>query len=457
MEFIFMFFLTIYLFIYVTKGIHSKTNTDVLAKCLKCNQVVNIGDNFCASCGASIYSVKTANCVNCNQVINIGDNFCTSCGTKVNNSKILVTSSSYDPIFKNTEDKLLEEFINKQMIENGSDLKSNLIPKNILKRKNILNIIFSVLVFIYVCLIFFHFPLTTYLIGLIILIIFFKYSRKYNLMAYLKKEIKARPSEKISNIVMNTKNSFVNDSFKKRRIICIISAIIIPMIIFINPIILYEKVEDGYAVRFYAFGLSNFKTATIPEKYKGENVVSLRGNTFSNMLFLKTVTLPNTITEIRGQAFKNDINLSVVNIPNKLEYLGGGAFYNCSSITSIVLPDTLTYMGGEVFYGATSLKSIKLSNSLTEIKGNSFENCSSLESIDIPDSITRIAAHAFYGNTSLSEVNFSEYSNLNEIGSSAFRRCSKLTKITLPKGVNINSKAFKESPTVIYRIGDLEN
>ena len=108
-----------------------------------------------------------------------------------------------------------------------------------------------------------------------------------------------------------------------------------PSIIFLKPKILYEKVDNGYAVRYYAFGLTNFKTATIPETYKNEKVVSLRGNTFSNMPFLKSVKLPDTITEIRGQAFKNCKRLTDVNIPENLEYLGGGAFYNAKSIKRI--------------------------------------------------------------------------------------------------------------------------
>jgi hypothetical protein len=41
------------------------------------------------------------------------------------------------------------------------------------------------------------------------------------------------------------------------------------------------------------------------------------------MPFLKSVKLPDTITEIRGQAFKNCISLSEINIPKNLEYLGG--------------------------------------------------------------------------------------------------------------------------------------
>ena len=268
-------------------------------------------------------------------------------------------------------------------------------------------------------------------------------------MNYLKKEVKSRPGEKISNIIMNTKVSLIEDTSKKKNIVFILIAVIIPLVIFYEPRILYEETTGGYAVRFYTFGLTNYKTATIPETYKNKKIVELRGNTFSNMPFLESVSLPNTIKEIRGQAFKNDRKLTTVNIPSSLEYLGGGAFYNCTSITEIILPDTLTELGGEAFYNASSLRNIKLSENLIEIKGNTFEECTSLTSIVISDKVTRIGGHAFYHNTSLSSVTISKNSKLTEIGSSAFRQCPSLQNIIYPCRTYVNERAFKESPTSI--------
>lgn len=404
------------------------TDNGVILKCSKCGTTLEVTDNFCFNCGEAFD------------------------GNNVNVTsppKVIVNASNFDSIYNNTEDKLLEEFIKRELTKAGIENKFNLIPADVLKRKNILNIIFSFLILVYISLVFFHFPIYTYVIGLIILFMFLKFTKSYNLIKYLKKEIKSRPSEKISNIVMNVSNSFVSDNSKLLRLGSIAIAIVLPLFFFMNPRIMYEKVDYGYAVRFYTFGLTNFTTATIPETHNGEPVVSLRGNTFSNMPFLETVSLPNTIIEIRGQAFKNDIKLVSVNIPRNLEYLGGASFYNCTSITCIELPNSLTYMGGETFYNAVSLENIKLSNNLTEIRGNSFENCRSLKTIKIPDNVTRIGGHAFYGNTSLTEVVFTSNSRLYEIGSSAFRRCTRLNSITLPKGVIINERSFKESPTVI--------
>lgn len=401
-------------------------------------------------------------CKNCGGNIKVTDKFCGNCGQPCNPSKQnteivdppiqkkIVTKANFDSMYNLTESQLLEEFINRQLSKLQIDKNSKVIPASLLKRKQILNILFVLLLFIYIILIFFHFPLLTYLIGLILLIVLFKYTRNYNMLKYLKKQIQERPSEKITNIIMNVQTTFVPDKTKPIFIVGIVAAIILPLIIFAKPITFYEKMDNGYGVRFYTFGLTNFKTVNIPETYKGEEIISIRGNVFANMPFLEEVNLPNSITEIRGKAFKNDISLTKINIPDSLEYLGGSAFYNCSSLRSVKLPDTLTYMGGETFYNAYSLENIELSKNLQEIRGNTFEECSSLISIDIPDSVTRIGGHAFYGASRLSEVNITENSNLEEIGSSAFRECSSLLSIRVPKQTYINSRAFKNSPTSIY-------
>ena len=252
---------------------------------------------------------------------------------------------------------------------------------------------------------------------------------------------------------MITKEKAVFDNFKILRVLCILIAFIVPFLIFKDPRIMYEKLENGYSVRFYTFGLTNYETATIPKSYKNKPVISLRGNAFSNMPFLKEVNLPDTIKEIRGQAFKNDESIKHIKLPKNLEYLGGGAFYNCTSLEEISLPDTLTYMGGDTFYNATNLTTVKLSNNLSEIRGNTFEECSSLKTITIPDKVKRIGGHAFYGNDSLEEVNLTENSMLKEIGSSAFRNCQNLLTITIPADVSVNERAFKESPTVVQHFG----
>ena len=338
----------------------------------------------------------------------------------------IVHAEDFDPLFAMPEEDCVEGFIKREMQRAGITEEQNLIPEDMLRRKNILNAILAVLLFVYISLFFFHFPMKTYVIGLIILVVYAFLASRYQLIKYLKKEIRSRSQEKISNIVMNVKASMVPDYSKKLKWALIAVAVAGSLLLFSKPRIFYEQADDGYYVRFYVYGLTNMTTATIPDTYQGEKVVGLRGNTFSNMPFLTEVSLPDSITEIRGQAFKN-----------------------CRSLERVTLPKHLTYLGGEAFYHCSSLEEVNLPVGLTEIRGNTFEECSSLLRIEIPDNVTRIGGHAFYGNTSLEEVVISPDSKLQQIGSSAFRCCDSLREITLPRGVSVNERAFKETPVRI--------
>ena len=338
----------------------------------------------------------------------------------------IVHAEDFDPLFAMPEEDCVEGFIKREMQRAGITEEQNLIPEDMLRRKNILNAILAVLLFVYISLFFFHFPMKTYVIGLLILVVYAFLASRYQLIKYLKKEIRSRSQEKISNIVMNVKASMVPDYSKKLKWALIAVAVAGSLLLFSKPRIFYEQADDGYYVRFYVYGLTNMTTATIPDTYQGEKVVGLRGNTFSNMPFLSEVTLPDSITEIRGQAFKN-----------------------CRSLERVTLPEHLTYLGGEAFYHCSSLEEVNLPAGLTEIRGNTFEECTSLLRIEIPDNVTRIGGHAFYGNTSLEEVVISPDSKLQQIGSSAFRCCDSLREITLPQGVSVNERAFKETPVRI--------
>ena len=356
-----------------------------------------------------------------------------------------VTPNDFDPAFSLSETECLENFIQRELQRSGLYETKGLIPREVLKRKTILHVIFALLLYGFISSIFFHFPLPVYFLGLGILLVYGFLTNRYKLMNYLKKEVKSRPQEKISNVVMMVITSLVPDYSNKLQLAAVMIAVFAALLTFLQPRIFYEKAENGYSVRFYAFGVTNMKSATIPETYQGEPVVSLRGNTFSNMPLLQEVHLPDSITEIRGQAFKNCFSLTTLKLPKRLLYLGGGAFYNCTSLEEISLPDTITYLGGEAFYRCSSLKTIHLPSSLPEIRGNTFEGCRALLQIEIPDTVTRIGGHAFYGDTSLGSVMISPDSNLWEIGSSAFRKCYALTEITLPPNISINGRAFKET------------
>lgn len=376
-----------------------------------------------------------------------------------------------EPLYKKSEKVILKTIIKEELEKNNYDKTKTIFYID--NRKTKLTIIFSILNFLFISFIFFHLPKWTYLLIFINIIIYIIFMKKYNIERYLTKQIKARPDDNISNIVTSLiQESYVSNKIKKISIILV--SLVLPLIIYLKPMTFYEKTDDGYYVRFYTVGLTNYTKVDIPKTHKGKKVIGIRGNVFANMTKVEEINLPDSIEIIRGNAFKNDKKLTKIKLPSNLTYLGGSAFKNCTSLESIKIPEGVTEINGSTFENCTNLREVKLHNEIisihgssfrncysleeidlpdkiTEIRGNTFENCTSLKKVEIPSSVTRIGGHAFYNNSSLSEVIISNNSQLNEIGSSAFRRCYSLYNINIPEFTIVNERAFKESPTIINR------
>lgn len=216
-----------------------------------------------------------------------------------------------------------------------------------------------------------------------------------------------------------------------------------------------------------------FKNAYLLEKIKiPRNVLEIRAGAFENCTQLKKVELPEGLETIRARAFLNNEKLYDIELPTTLTYLGASAFENCKSLTKITIPkgvieingatfkgcyrlnnvklhDDIISIHGETFMGCSNLVSIDLPPKITEIRGDTFNGCSMLRKITIPEGVTRIGGSAFRYNRSLSEVYVP--STVREIGSSAFRGCRSLLEIEIPKTAIVNEKAFKESPTTVYK------
>ncbi|MGN1371717.1 MAG: leucine-rich repeat protein [Candidatus Coprovivens sp.] len=399
------------------------TNSTEVFTCPKCKRKLPPGNHFCIHCGQSIevseaiINKTDLKCAKCQSVIKPTDVFCTNCGSKVSYISTVKNFSEYAqahagnsinvyelPYYNMTEDQMLTTMIESEITKSGE--KNSVSIAALEKKKSIFALVYAVIVFICISLLFFH-TKTVAIIAVfgIASFIYFNNVRKYNIVQYLKKEIKSRPDEKINYIVSSVISGKIDNSFFKIvRIAILVVAVIIPLFIFRAPHVIYEEQSDGYVIRFYTVGLlENDKVLEIPEKYKGKPVVGIRGDVFANVKTIEEVILPDTIKEIRGGAFMNAISLEKINLPE----------------------------------------------GIPEIKGSTFEGCSSLKEITIPDSVTRIGGSAFRDNTSLAKVVISENSKLEEIGSSAFRNCYKLKEITLPKNVNINERAFKGNTTTV--------
>ena len=153
---------------------------------------------------------------------------------------------------------------------------------------------------------------------------------------------------------------------------------------------------------------------------------------FSGCIKLKSISIPESVTEIGEAAFFNSALTSIV-IPKGVNKIEPSTFYSCDNLTNVTIPDSVTSIGSSAFNGCTSLTSIAIPDSVTSIGNMAFYNCTSLESVTIGSLLTigsRVASignYAFYNCSSLTSITIPD--NVTSIGEAAFKNCSSLTSV----------------------------
>ena len=145
---------------------------------------------------------------------------------------------------------------------------------------------------------------------------------------------------------------------------------------------------------------------------------------------LGSISIPASVTTIGKQAFYDNAFLATVQIPaaSALTSIGDNAFYYCRRLRSITLPNGITELPNHVFYQCYSLTSVVLPQTLQSIGNACFYDCS-IEAIDLPPTLTHIGSSAFYNNSMESLV---LPMNLEYLGEDAFEYCRKLKTVELP-------------------------
>ncbi|MBQ2520038.1 MAG: leucine-rich repeat protein [Paludibacteraceae bacterium] len=189
----------------------------------------------------------------------------------------------------------------------------------------------------------------------------------------------------------------------------------------------------------YAFAdCINLGSITIPS-----SVTSIGDRAFNDCSGLTFVTIPNSIMSIGKGAFEHCTGLSSIEIPNSITSIEENVFLGCTGLTSVTIPNSVTSIGGFAFYGCAGLTSIEIPNSVTSIGSSTFSYCSSLTSIVIPSSVTSIGDGAFSRCTGLSYIEIPN--SITGIENSTFSYCTGLTSITIPNSIiSIGNAAFWE-------------
>lgn len=293
---------------------------------------------------------------------------------------------------------------------------------------------------------------------------------------------------------------------------------------------LYNKVPSsngsGYTYRFLSantIAITDYKgydtEVTIPSKIDGYTVTGVENMDTSH---IKKIVMPDTVTYIGECAFgdyDDSVPLEEIVLSKNLKTIGPWAFSRCFELKSIDIPESVTEIENGAFTGCYSLKNFNVSqntnfgdrvfgenfwssmNALSDdynawlydenasdffvwngclfayrgssktpvipsgvcgigdkvfensditgvtipegvryINNGAFKNCTSLKNVKIPKSVQKIGEYAFYECSSLSSVTFSI--GLKSIEDNAFGYCESLKKVVLPEGLEKLDGAF---------------
>ena len=230
--------------------------------------------------------------------------------------------------------------------------------------------------------------------------------------------------------------------------------------------------NGGYSVSWDE--ISTAETLSIPSVYNGLPVNAIAEGGFCDNSFIRTVVIPDSVTEICESAFANCCEISSLTIGSGVTSIGSGAFGSCRKITSLSLPRGLTDIGENAFLDCRSTQSIVVASgnaryksegnclietatktilfgcknsvipsdgSVTVIGADAFRYCEGLSTLSIPSCVTDIGERAFYQCSDLSRIVLPE--GIPSIGDYTFADCRSLSSITIPASVNsIGTGAF---------------
>lgn len=184
------------------------------------------------------------------------------------------------------------------------------------------------------------------------------------------------------------------------------------------------------AVSDYAFsGNSELKSVIIPASVK-----TIGQGAFTQCYSLNSVALPPALTEISDYMFAES-SLTDIIIPGKVKRIGASAFNNCH-LKSVAIPNSVTEIGKAAFSANRWMETATLGKGVKVIGEAAFSICSKLGSINLPSSLTEIGAQAFNECVALTSVNIP--AKVSNIGTGAFCNCHELTALT----VDPNNKTY---------------
>lgn len=196
---------------------------------------------------------------------------------------------------------------------------------------------------------------------------------------------------------------------------------------------------------------------------------------FKGCSSLKTIIIPQYVSEMGNYVFQDCTNLESIRISASVSKIGSRVFAGCPNLKSIVveegnkkydsrencnaivetatntlvcgtenstIPTTITAIGGGAF-AETGLKNFVIPEGVTSIQYGAFENCQNLKSVTLPQSLKKLEYRVF-AKSGLTSVVIPE--GITRLPDGTFTECQNLETVTLPTTLEaIENNAFSNS------------
>lgn len=189
--------------------------------------------------------------------------------------------------------------------------------------------------------------------------------------------------------------------------------------------LLFAENDGAYTV--FSIGTCADENVVIPDSYEGLPVTAIGAEAFVDAQ-IRSVVIPETVTDIGNAAFRGCANLNPVVIPDSVTHIGNYAFGDCGSLENLTIGSGVVTIGWHAFSDCDNLKSVVIPDSVEEMLHAVLFSCSNLkdvtlganirsmgaemfayskiEHLTIPASVTEIGSHMFYCSDTLQTLTF---------------------------------------------------
>lgn len=205
-----------------------------------------------------------------------------------------------------------------------------------------------------------------------------------------------------------------------------------------NDLFYYAKFSDHVTIT--SCKSTDGDTLAIPAQIDGLPVTEI-GIYACQYHKMKSLTLPDSLTEIGHYAFSYCENLTAVTLPDSLKKMGLRTFEKCASLAEVTFPDHLVETGEFSFDNTPWLDAQRKKDPLVIVNGAVIDGRTCEGKVVVPSDVKYVAGSAFSGNSKITEVVFP--TGVHEIKESTFRNCENLTSAELKGCTSLGYGVFE--------------